>query len=75
MTHRLATVMESRPAVGWVGTFLSFLSSAGAWLFNHADDGAKIFGIFAAIFGCVAGYYTMRIQRRAWKRGEQRGRD
>ncbi len=70
MIHRLQDQIEHHPTFAWVGSFLSVFTGLLAWLVENAGDAAKVFGVFAAIFGMVAGYYTMRIQRRAFKRGE-----
>lgn len=71
MNHRLQSLIESHPAVAWLATALSYLLSLVSWLVDHADDAAKVFGVIAAVFATAAGYYTMRIQRRAWHRGKR----
>ena len=72
---RLAVALESRPILGWIASGFSLLTTWFAWFVEHADDFAKIFGLVAALFGLVAGYYTMRIQRRAWRRNQRRVKD
>lgn len=72
MSPRFTSFIESHPLLGWVGTVVSFATGAVPWLMGHTDDFAKVFGLVASIFGTAAGYYMMRIQRRAWKRGEAR---
>lgn len=71
INQRLTTALESNPGLGWWGTFISWLTAALAWMLDHAPVLTTVFGVFAAIFGAVAGYYTMRIQRRTFIRGEQ----
>lgn len=65
---RPSALLESHPALGYLGSGLSLLLSWFTWFVEHSDDFAKIFAFAAGLFGMVAGYYTMRIQRRAWHR-------
>lgn len=71
MSHRFESLFEAHPGLAWLASGVSWLLSLCSWMVDHADDGAKVFGVFAAIFATVAGYYTMRIQRRAWNRGKR----
>jgi len=68
MNQKFIHAIEEHPTLGWMGSLISLLLGWISWFVDHADDFAKAFGVAAAVFGAVAGYYTMRIQRRAWKR-------
>lgn len=68
--NRLTSAVENHPALAWLGSAVSLAGGVVSYMVEHAGDAAKVFGVFAAVFGMIAGYYTMRIQRRAWKRDE-----
>lgn len=70
MNHRLQGFLEAHPSFGWISSFASLATGWFSWFVEHADDFAKVAGLFAATFGLIAGWYTMRIQRRAWRRGD-----
>lgn len=69
-TSRLESLVNQHPALGWISSVFSFIAGAFAWTIEHADDIGKVFGMIAAMFGVMAGYWTVRIQRRAFKRGQ-----
>lgn len=71
---RLNTYLENHAALGWLGSALSFFTGLGQWFINHADDFTKLAGLASVLVGFVAGYYTLRIQRRAWKRAQHEDR-
>lgn len=73
MNQKMISAIESHPALGWVASVLSIGTGMFRWLFDHVDDFTKLLGLAATVFGLVAGYYTMRIQRRTWNR--KNGRD
>lgn len=75
MNDRLPNLIEAHPMLAWLASLGSFAISAFEWSVKHSDDAAKVFGLCATIFAVIAGYYTMRIQRRAWKRGERLSRE
>lgn len=60
--------IQANPALGWLGAVVAEILAGLGWLVHHAGDIGAIFGLVAAVFGAVAGWYTMRIQRREWKR-------
>jgi len=72
MNHRLQHFLEQHPAWGWLVTLVNGAMTSGVWFVGHLDEAGKIFAFAAAVFGCIAGWYTLRIQRRTWKRGETR---
>lgn len=72
MSSHLNRVVEQHPVLGYIGSFFALLMSWLTWFIEHAGDFAQFFGLGAALFGFIAGYYTFRIQRRTWKRGETR---
>lgn len=69
---RLHHAIETHPTLGWLGSLVALLMSWLAWFIDHAAHFAQIFGLGAALFGFMAGYYTFRIQRRAWQRTHRR---
>lgn len=74
MKH-LAQVITDQPAKGWIGALVAEILALIGWTADHAGQLGSIFGMFAAIFGAIAGWYTFRIQRRVWQDGEAaRGR-
>jgi hypothetical protein len=60
--------IQANPALGWLGAIVAEILAGFGWFVHHAGDIGAIFGLVAAVFGAIAGWYTMRIQRRAWKR-------
>ena len=66
MTDRINHALEAHPFLGFLGSLFSILTGAASWFMDHADDFTKLIGLVATLFGLVAGYYTMRIQRRSW---------
>ena len=60
--------MEAHPSMAWMGSVSSVGIGWLTWLIDHADDFGKVFGCFAALFGLIAGYATMRIQWRKFRR-------
>lgn len=71
MTARLNSFMENHPAFGWIGSALSFVTGLAQWFIDHADDFTKIIGCGTVLLGFIAGYYTLRIQRRAWHKAQR----
>ena len=69
MNVRLETALANNPALGWIVSVVNWLIATFAWFADHADGILKVIAFGGAIFGALAGYYTMRIQRRAWKQG------
>jgi membrane associated rhomboid family serine protease len=74
MNH-IKVAIESRPELGWFGSILSLLFSGLAWFLEHAGQIAQIIAIGGAVFGLLAGYYTWRIQRSAWRGRHRRPLD
>lgn len=72
MNARLSLALENNPSIGWLVAVMNWLIATFTWLTQHADGLAKMFALGAALFGLIAGYYTMRIQRRAWRTGQAR---
>lgn len=68
MTARINSFMENHPALGWIGTSLAWLTGGVQWFIDHADDFTKVVGLGTVLLGFMAGYYTFRIQRRAYKK-------
>ncbi len=68
MSHKITSAIEQHPILGWFASAFSLGMGWLSWMVEHADDAAKVFGVFAAIFGCVAGYCTMRIQWETWQK-------
>lgn len=70
----VSTALESNPALGWFGATFAWLGGVVGWLISHAGPIATvvgaIFGCGAAILGFIAGWYTVKIQRRTWKKGD-----
>jgi hypothetical protein len=66
----LTSRVEANPGLGWAGTLIAESLAWLGWLASHASQIGAIFGCVAAIFGVCAGWYTLRIQRRAWHQGE-----
>lgn len=65
-TEPFAPFIERHPVLGYFATVFSGVVSAFNWGIQHADAGAKLLAFVAGMFGLMAGYYTFRIQRRAW---------
>ena len=42
----------------------NWVTAGFVWFTHHADDAAKVFALAGAIFGMMAAYYAMRVQRR-----------
>lgn len=63
---RLNSSLESSSFLGYLGSLVSILMGCFAWLVDHADEFAKLTGLAAALLGVAAGWYTFRLQRRAW---------
>jgi hypothetical protein len=74
MRDRLAAILECHPILGWVMSAFSVVSGFASWFVAHVDGVSKIVALSAVMFGSVAGYYTMRIQRRTWQRDGHRRR-
>jgi hypothetical protein len=74
VTQKINTTLESHPQLGWVGSVASFLLGTTQWLIDHADSFTKLAGFAAAFFGVIAGWYTLRIQRRAWQKTQREDR-
>lgn len=68
MNHKITLAIETNPALGWLGSVGSIMLGWLTWLLNHLGDFAQFFAVIAGVFGMVAGYYTMRIQRRVWRK-------
>ena len=69
--NRVTGSFEQHPVLGLIASGLSMVSSWFVWFVQHADDFGRVFALGAAVFGCVAGWYSMRVMRRAWKRGDK----
>jgi hypothetical protein len=72
MNDRIASLLEAHPLLAWFASLLSMVTSGAVWFVDHSDEVAKIFALVAGLFALVASYYTMRIQRRTYRRGETR---
>lgn len=72
MNARLESILESHPSLGWLVAAVNWLLAACAWFVQHLDDITKFVVFGGSVFGLVAGYYTLRIQRRTWRRGQKR---
>lgn len=70
MTARINSFMENHPALGWIGSVLSCLTGALQWFIDHVDTITKLVGLGTVLLGLMAGYYTFRIQRRTFKKGQ-----
>lgn len=68
---RLETAAE-KPVLVWAIAAFNWMIAVFEWTVNHASQIAGIFALFGAMFGCVAAYYSMRVNRRTFKRGETR---
>lgn len=55
--------LERRPGLGIFASISGFAGSILAYM----QQISIVLGFFGAIFGCVAGYVTMRVQLRRWK--------
>jgi hypothetical protein len=75
MEHKIAPLIEAHPMLAWATSALSIFLGWLGWVIDHAHDFAKVFGMFAALFGMIAGYYTMRVQKRAYDRWRIRKND
>jgi hypothetical protein len=64
MNHKMIATLEAHPALGWLTSLLSFVLGLFGWAVEHVDLFTKAFGLVATIFGCIAGWYTIRVQRR-----------
>ncbi len=63
MSDAPKNLIRQYPAVGIlasVGGFVTSLSSLTAQV-------SVFIGFIGAVFGCIAGYYTMRVQCRKWR--------
>lgn len=73
MSH-LRTAIENHPSLGWFGSFIAMLLSWLSWLIENSNHIAQVFGVGAAVFGFMAGYYTWRIQRATWQERKRKRR-
>jgi membrane protein DedA with SNARE-associated domain len=59
----LAVIPDKYPAVGLVVSTGGALTSVLAFTAHIS----VLIGFVGAVFGCIAGYYTMRCQMRKWR--------
>lgn len=62
----VSSVLERRPAFGW----LFGAASSGSGLWALVEAGTKIGGLVSVLIGIAIGVYTLRIQRRTWKKAQ-----
>jgi hypothetical protein len=75
VNSRLTDLLENRPHLAWFGSLGPIAAGWWTWFVEHVDSVAKLIGFVAVLFGAIAGYYTMRIQRRAWRKDTTRRLD
>jgi hypothetical protein len=76
--NRLDTLITQKPALGYVGSgislFLGWVADTANAAAQHAANAAQYIPVAlswgAGAFGLLAGYYTFRLQRRAWKKAQ-----
>lgn len=71
MNQRIEAFVLANP---WTAPFVAVANTAYAaleWFTNHADTITKFVALTGALIGLGAAYYSFRINRRAWKRGER----
>lgn len=54
---------DRNPHVGILASFAGFSTT----VVSAMNSLSMVFGFVGALFGCIAGYYTMRCQYRKWK--------
>lgn len=64
--QKFNSALETNPILGWAISAMSFTMGGLQWVMDHADDFTKLIGFATALLGFCVGYYTFRIQRRAW---------
>jgi hypothetical protein len=62
----IAKLIERRPELGYLS---ASLTSLGSWV-SFAEDAKLVLGLATGVVSLAVGVYTLRIQIRAWKRGD-----
>ena len=60
----LTRFLEQRPGFGILASF----TGIGTSVTSFFHDLGFLFSLGGAVFGCMAGYYTWRVQRHKWQR-------
>lgn len=74
MNARLQAFIETHPWAAPIAAVLAWLVDAGLWCIRHSETFTRVFVLLTAVLGFAVMWYSFRIKRREWQRGERKRR-
>ena len=65
---KIEQAVSDHPHATFAVAIMNWLFAGFLWFFDHATQVAGFFALAGAIFGCVASYYAMRVNRRNYNK-------